>query len=56
MSLSLPTPRPLAFIPSVNRNAVIVAVVIALHLAALWALQNGLMMRAIEQWIPVQIL
>mgnify|MGYP006154514221 CR=1 FL=1 len=32
----------------VNRNAVIIGSVVALHVAALWALQSGLLRRAVE--------
>ncbi|MFT3719518.1 energy transducer TonB [Pseudorhodoferax sp.] len=39
-----------------SRNTVIVGSVIALHAAALWALQNGLLQRAVEVIVPVEIL
>ena len=42
--------------PKVSRNVVIVASVLLFHLAALWLLQTGLLRRAVEVLVPVQIL
>lgn len=39
-----------------SRNTVIVGSVIAFHAAALWALQSGLLVRAVEVVVPVEIL
>lgn len=39
-----------------NRNAIIVVSVVLFHVAALWALQTGLLRRAIEVVVPVQVL
>lgn len=39
-----------------NRNLVIVSSVIVFHVAALWALQSGLVHRAIEIVVPAEIL
>lgn len=39
-----------------NRRVLIVAAVVAIHLFALWALQNGLLRRAVDLVIPVQVL
>lgn len=39
-----------------QRRLLIVAAVLAFHLAGLWALQSGLLRRAIERVIPVQIM
>lgn len=39
-----------------NRNFVIASSVLVLHVAALWALQTGLLRRAIEIVVPVEIL
>ncbi|MDM7941333.1 MAG: energy transducer TonB [Hydrogenophaga sp.] len=39
-----------------QRRLAIVLAVVALHVAALWALQNGLLRRAVELVIPVQVL
>jgi len=40
----------------VNRNIVIAASVIVFHMAALWALQNGLSRRTVEVIVPVALL
>lgn len=40
----------------INRNLVIVSSVVLLHVAALWALQTGLLRRAVEIVVPVAIL
>lgn len=42
--------------PKLNRNIAIAGSVALFHLAALWALQAGLLRRAVEIVIPVQIL
>ena len=47
---------PLPPAPTLNRNAVIVSSVLVFHLAALWALQSGLALRAIEIVVPAEIL
>ncbi|MBC7600670.1 MAG: TonB family protein [Polaromonas sp.] len=39
-----------------NRNILIAASVVVLHVAVLWALQNGLLRRAAELVVPVEIL
>ncbi|GHC94601.1 hypothetical protein GCM10007320_46640 [Pseudorhodoferax aquiterrae] len=39
-----------------SRNTVIVGSVIAFHAAALWALQSGLLVRAVEVIVPVEIM
>ena len=54
-ALSLPeseTPTP----PRFSRNAVIATSVVVFHLAALWALQSGLLRRAVEIVVPAEIL
>ena len=52
MTLSEP---PLLF-PGMNRNAIIVISVVVFHIAALWALQTGLLHRAVELVVPAEIL
>lgn len=42
--------------PGLSRTAIIVLSVITLHIAALWALQSGLLRRAAEVIIPAQVL
>ena len=42
--------------PGLARNAMIAGSVILLHVVALWALQSGLLRRAVEIFVPVQIL
>ena len=39
-----------------SRNAVIAIAVVVLHVAFLWALQSGLLMRAAELVVPAEIL
>ena len=39
-----------------NRNIPVVASVLLLHILALWALQTGLLRRAVEMIVPVQLL
>src|SRR6185369_7576695 len=43
-------------VPASIRNAAIVSSVMVLHIAALWALQTGLLRRAVEIIVPVQVL
>ena len=40
----------------INRNVVIALVVVALHVGALWLFQSGLLMRATELLVPVEVL
>lgn len=42
--------------PRISRNAVIAGSVVLFHVAALWALQSGLIRRAVEIIVPVAIL
>jgi protein TonB len=50
------TPLPLpASPPFPNRNVVVVGGVILFHVAALWALQTGLLRRAVEVIVPAEI-
>lgn len=42
--------------PGISRNAVIAGSVVLFHIAALWALQTGLIRRAAEVVVPVEIL
>ncbi|MGV3493393.1 MAG: energy transducer TonB [Ramlibacter sp.] len=53
MQASLPARSP---VPVVSRNVLIAGGVLALHVAALWALQAGLVRRAVEVVVPVRIL
>ncbi|MCW8170741.1 energy transducer TonB, partial [Verminephrobacter aporrectodeae subsp. tuberculatae] len=39
-----------------SRNALIVGSVLALHAAGLWALQSGLLRRAVEIVVPAELL
>jgi protein TonB len=43
-------------IPAMNRKLAIVSSVVLFHIAALWALQSGLMRRVTELVVPAQIL
>lgn len=52
MSLSATRPFP----AGLSRNAIIVGAVVLLHIVAIWALQTGLLRRAAEIVVPVQIL
>jgi len=49
-------PRPPAPRQPLSRNAVIALVVVGLHIGFIWALQSGLLMRAAEIVVPVEIL
>jgi len=40
----------------ISRNVLIAGSVIALHIAALWAMQSGLLRRAVELVVPAEIL
>lgn len=53
-----PLPKPmLATLPQrLRRRLAVVLAVVLLHLGALWALQSGLLSRAVELVIPVQVL
>ena len=42
--------------PALSRNLVIAGSVILLHVVALWALQTGLLRRAVAVFVPVQVL
>lgn len=52
MNPSILAPPPIA----VNRNALIAGSVVLFHVAVLWALQTGLLRRAVEVFVPVQVL
>ena len=52
MSFALSAPRP----PLMNRRLVIASSVLLLHVAVLWALQSGLMRRAVEVIVPGEVL
>lgn len=54
-SLSLPRP-PMPVVPIINRNLLIASSVVVFHLAALWALQSGLLRRAVEVIVPAEVL
>jgi periplasmic protein TonB len=51
LSLSLPSP-----VRQFNRNLVIGGSVVLFHIAALWALQSGLLRRAVEIIVPIAVL
>jgi protein TonB len=53
-SMSLTLPKPSFF--TANRNIVIAGSVLLFHALAIWALQTGLLMRAVEMIVPVEIL
>ena len=53
MISSLP---PSPSLPGMNRTVAIVASVVLLHLAALWALHTGLLRRLVETVVPVALL
>src|SRR4051812_8270659 len=52
----MPAPPPRSAAPALSRNVVIAGSVVVFHLAALWALQQGLIQRAIEVIVPVEML
>jgi periplasmic protein TonB len=53
MEVALSVPAP---VPAFPRNVLIAGVVLALHVAVLWALQSGLLRRVVEVVVPVQVL
>jgi periplasmic protein TonB len=53
-SMSLTLPKPSFF--KANRNVVIAGSVLLFHALAIWALQTGLLMRAVEVIVPVEVL
>ncbi|MBC7609675.1 MAG: energy transducer TonB [Polaromonas sp.] len=42
--------------PPLSRNAAIALAVVVLHIGFIWALQSGLLMRAVEIVVPVEVL
>jgi protein TonB len=48
--------QPTFFLPTMNQRLLIAASVVLLHVGVLWALQSGLMRRAVEVIIPGEIL
>ena len=52
MTLALPKP---SFFEA-NRNVVIAGSVLLFHALAIWALQTGLLMRAVELVVPVEVI
>jgi protein TonB len=50
------TPMPAVAPSRLHRRLAIVLAVVAIHVCALWALQSGLLKRAVELVIPVQVL
>ena len=59
-SAALPAPNPLdAFknvVRGMRRNTLIAASVVVFHVFALWAFQSGLLRRAVEIIVPVEML
>eukprot|EP01036_Dinobryon_divergens_P054786 gene54786-73203_t len=54
---ALPFPPMPAAMPSrMNRRLAVVLSVVGLHVLAVWALQSGLLRRAVELVIPVQVM
>ncbi|MBC7648278.1 MAG: energy transducer TonB [Vitreoscilla sp.] len=53
MNANTPSPAPRM---AISRNAAIALVVVALHIGFIWALQSGLLMRAAELVVPVELL
>lgn len=54
-SVVVPRPAPVS-LPRLSRNATIVGSVVLLHGVGLWALNSGLLQRAVEVVVPAQIL
>lgn len=52
---SKPAPAP-SRLSAAQRNTLVALVVVLLHLLAIWALQTGLLVRALQVVVPVQIL
>lgn len=56
MTLTYAMGSPSGLRPRLSRNALIVIAAVLLHIGALWALQSGLLRRAVEVLVPAQIL
>jgi protein TonB len=55
--LGSPAPLPTATVPRrLNRRLLVVGSVVGLHVFAVWALQSGLLRRAVEMVIPVEVM
>lgn len=52
----MPLPNPRNALPKLSRNAAIAIGVVVFHVFALWALQSGMLRKAVELVVPVQIL
>ncbi|MDO8263304.1 MAG: energy transducer TonB [Gallionella sp.] len=48
--------QPPEILPGMNRNVVITLSVVVFHVAALWALQTGLLRRTVELIVPAEVL
>ncbi len=48
-------PTPYRAFNGMNRNVLIASVVVIFHVAVLWAMQTGLMRRAVELIVPVEV-
>jgi protein TonB len=56
-TLATPSPAPLPFTPRrLNRRLAVVGSVVGFHVLAVWALQSGLLRRAVELVIPVEVM
>ena len=55
-TMTAPAPAPTFTMPPISRNAAIIGSVVVFHGVALWALNNGLLQRAIEVVVPAEIL
>lgn len=49
------SPAPLPLMPQISRNAAIAGGVVLFHVGVLWALQSGLLRRAVEIVVPVSV-
>lgn len=56
MTVTATAPTPLQSLFNTHRNALIAVSVLAFHALAIWALQTGLLMRAVEIIVPVEVL
>lgn len=57
LATALPLPSmPVSPLPHMTRRMIIVGSVVGFHVLGLWAMQSGLLRRAVEMVIPVQVL
>ncbi len=49
-------PAPIRMTPTTSRRIAVISSVVGLHIAGVWALQSGLLRRAVELVVPVEVM